>query len=476
MPRASARHGKNMGSDGDCAALLRRWQSAAAPLDDCTARSLAGICTALKSAAIQATASTITADTEAAPAHDIQRTAAAFETELRRFRIAHRRSCLAFARSTAIHDPNNFSAQAVHDHILQTMQAHVFARLYAVYANAAASASAAALPQDSFAAALCAFIQSTPAANLAETAAQYDEALSVFAQRFPCFRQALHSVICAETAAHLQNHNGGNNDTQAYNRLLQRQHSMTAQVIDAFSLIPDAYKQLASPTDAACAEITKGIAETLEIKIDSLAESLETLSLEMDVLLNGFASDTSVAEIDWAALASDETRRVLSALLPLAKDSRRGAAAIQQALSECTRHPQILAYHEQQTRTRTRNTEAIHAKLTAYKKEQLLFECSTYEEILHYSVSRLRASAEVDTLAFIAVIDNCTAQLEGNLTRHGITLVKPAPHEPFNGREHEVLLAEAHDSFQKGTIVKSINSGYKENGIVLVRANVIAAK
>jgi len=46
----------------------------------------------------------------------------------------------------------------------------------------------------------------------------------------------------------------------------------------------------------------------------------------------------------------------------------------------------------------------------------------------------------------------------------------------FNGKEHEVLIAETSEGFAKGEIIKVINPGYKRGDFILTRANVIAAK
>jgi len=46
----------------------------------------------------------------------------------------------------------------------------------------------------------------------------------------------------------------------------------------------------------------------------------------------------------------------------------------------------------------------------------------------------------------------------------------------FNPKEHEVLMAESNADFKKGEIVKVMNSGYRRKDLILLRANVIAAR
>ncbi len=58
----------------------------------------------------------------------------------------------------------------------------------------------------------------------------------------------------------------------------------------------------------------------------------------------------------------------------------------------------------------------------------------------------------------------------------GVDIIAPKPHDIFNGKEHEVIMAEKNNDFKKGEIIKLINSGYKNKNYIILRANVIAAK
>ena len=46
----------------------------------------------------------------------------------------------------------------------------------------------------------------------------------------------------------------------------------------------------------------------------------------------------------------------------------------------------------------------------------------------------------------------------------------------FNGREHEVLMAEVKEGFKKGEIIKTLNKGYRFNDQIILKANVVACK
>lgn len=120
--------------------------------------------------------------------------------------------------------------------------------------------------------------------------------------------------------------------------------------------------------------------------------------------------------------------------------------------------------------------DSVTKKSLEYKKDHLLFEISTYEEIMNYSVSRLKESNDPKALEFVAVCDSTFCELISSLKRNNIVSIMPEPHDMFNAREHEVLMAEKNDGYQKGEIIKLMNSGYKQDDVIIMRANVIAAK
>jgi molecular chaperone GrpE (heat shock protein) len=77
---------------------------------------------------------------------------------------------------------------------------------------------------------------------------------------------------------------------------------------------------------------------------------------------------------------------------------------------------------------------------------------------------------------FVAEIDKRHRNLEAILAKYGIEKIAPKPFDIFNAKENEVLMAEVNPDFKKGEIIKTMNSGYRLGDLVLVRANVIAAR
>lgn len=110
------------------------------------------------------------------------------------------------------------------------------------------------------------------------------------------------------------------------------------------------------------------------------------------------------------------------------------------------------------------------------QKDCILFEISTFEEIMNYSVSRMRNSQNLYIEAFVQNIDFVFGELKQVLSVVGVEIIAPKPHDIFNGKEHEVIMAEKNNDFKKGEIIKLVNSGYKNKNYVILRANVIAAK
>ena len=305
----------------------------------------------------------------------------------------------------------------------------------------------------------------------------FREAKEAYAFRAPYVQQTLHAALSArlDDAADSRD---GYDTLEECRRLLRTQNELTDEVTDVFRRIHAVYEadkeQLVL---AECADITQGVAETLAIKLDSLAESRAAFAADMDALLAQFLTDAAapaLSDAEREAMLADGTRELLDFLRASEKNTR--AAAVQGLLDAFARHEPLVKKREALLRLWVRNAEVFRKKRAEFLKAHLLFECSTFEEILHYSVSRLRSASDAAVLAFAAAVDDGAAALPGIFTRHGITLIAPAPHDMFNGREHEVLMAEEHEDFKKGEIIKLMNCGYKQNDTVLLRANVIAAK
>jgi len=207
-------------------------------------------------------------------------------------------------------------------------------------------------------------------------------------------------------------------------------------------------------------DILQGIKESVEIKIEGLQESIKQISEEcnnvVDDLVISFQSRLSGEE---EGIAKEELWQLW---LQFPEDF----------ITACNDLPIFINRRNLQVKSISNGQNNIEKRLLKFMRESALYEISTFEEILFYSVSRITESEPE-----AATIANYTLKaLESLLKSNGIDIIRPAPHESFNSKEHEVLMAESSPDFNKGEIIKIMNSGYKQGDVVLLRANVIAAR
>jgi len=253
--------------------------------------------------------------------------------------------------------------------------------------------------------------------------------------------------------------------------IIDRELKLASGVLDTFNAIMCNFPACdAEEVKSKELEILKGITETLEIKIDSLTESLQPYSEACEGLSTSFSTNMPTLSDEDLFAAADQITEAWYQSPPSTMDE------IDDFFTGCLTLDVFNAYKSQLDK----HIEGHNAKLdkTAFnfKKETLLFEISTFEEILYHSVSRLRESGHDAIIGAVAVLDGLSAALMDILMQNNIEIIHPAPHEAFNGREHEVLLAEPHEGYAKGEIVKVMTSGYKYQSQVILRANVIAAR
>jgi len=203
--------------------------------------------------------------------------------------------------------------------------------------------------------------------------------------------------------------------------------------------------------------ILKGIEETVAIKIDSLHDSISQFEADATQLMTKFAEERPAI--------SDAERKQLAATACTAWLNSPPCDA-DTFFTQILTNDQLNIKHRVDKQI-SNLAEKAEKFLFRFKKDVLLYEVCTYEEILTHSAARLP-----DAAALFAA----HAELEMLLKNNNITPISPAPHEPFNAFEHEVLVAEKQDGFNKGEIIKVINTGYRGADKVIVRANVIAAR
>lgn len=225
-------------------------------------------------------------------------------------------------------------------------------------------------------------------------------------------------------------------------------------------------------------EIMRGICETIDIKTENLAENTRQFAEDCrQVFEEAKSTAPPIGDDEKKRMRSDAMVALFSGLIAAyGAEGRIGQGAVKALLDECVASGKPREVLEAFAKDHERLRRRIEKNTMDFLKDTLLFEMSTFEEVMNYSVSRLRESEEPYTADFVAIVDETAQALLGILKRSDIQTIAPAPHEPFNGKEQEVLMAEKNDEFRKGEVIKVMNSGYRQNGVVLLRANVIAAK
>jgi|GEM_PF-2651175 len=212
-------------------------------------------------------------------------------------------------------------------------------------------------------------------------------------------------------------------------------------------------------------KIISGVTETLNIKIESIKENFNSFSNDISEISGNIKLPENLcSEITklWKDEFSDMkaiNKKVESFFNLAIKDNFYNFDAINLWLNEIN----LIILD-------------IKKKDLNFKKEHLLFEITTFEDLINHSISRLKDSATTEMLMYVQVVEEANSQINTMLLNNNITPIIPEPHSLFSGKEHEVIMAERKEGFKKGEIIKVTNSGYREGDKVIVRASVIAAK
>ena len=249
--------------------------------------------------------------------------------------------------------------------------------------------------------------------------------------------------------------------TYRFRRMINDEMMLANEMINIFVSLNENWPKTPKESPGEGPDILRGVEETIEIKIEALKESVSQMAEECNGLIEVFISQN-------ASPANEDIESAKEVAWQLWMDSPDGF------LEACAKLPVFEERKLEQEKTFTRTLEALERKLTKFKREILLYEISTYEEIIFYSISRLRELEEYEHEVSLA--DGTLNLLEIMLKKNSIEVIRPKPHDPFSPKEHEVLMAESNPDFKKGEIVKLMNSGYRQRDMILLRANVIAAR
>ncbi len=313
------------------------------------------------------------------------------------------------------------------------------------------------------------------ASNVIFSANAFESIKSHAAAAFSAFERELKRQL----AMRAEMQTDASNNIYSFQKKVSEHIVMANEMILTFYNLVEFYKAACTSAGAdgsPNAEIIKGINDTVNIKIESLNENKDAFADECSKLIDEFSVERREA-----------TAAELSALVVcgvgLWKETitiRKGLGEYERALkvfySKVKASEECVAYTHRLEKIITAQEAALNKVIHTFKKDQLLYEVSSYEELLNYSVIRLRESESELEANYVAAVDICTKKIETILKKNNILMLRPNPHDMFVGKEHEVIIAEKNPDFNKGEIIKLMNSGYIQNDVVLLRANVIAAK
>ena len=255
-------------------------------------------------------------------------------------------------------------------------------------------------------------------------------------------------------------------------RSISEEVLLAEEVTDAFGdvlqEIPDVSQE--EDVDSTERDILTGVAETIEIKIESLKESTQAFHNQGLDMVRALAVEKVVLPDEERQSIIDEAKTMWQTSPPdeiSNVDEFFDMLLHGEAFQPCNEriNKTILDFFDKSGKASMR-----------FKKEILLYEVCTYEEILTHSVSRLRESANATIAEAATLLDKTFLELEVILKKNNISVIKPEPHQTFDAKEHEVLVAEKQEGFERGEIIKLVTAGYKQEDKIILRANVIAAR
>ena len=260
----------------------------------------------------------------------------------------------------------------------------------------------------------------------------------------------------------------------AYNlqRTVSQDVLLAEEIIEAFvrilNKLPQFIRESIEETD-----ILRGIEETIQIKVAGLRESTQHFYKECLAIIRRFsAEETDLPEDALRGVVETARERWQNAL----PEVERLESWLDEFFIGLKQTESYVACRVRVQKQIDGYAETLEKVTLAFKREVLLYEICTYEEILTHSVSRLRKSEDAAAVSAAELLDKIFKDMEVILKKSNITVICPEPGESFNPKEHEVLVAEKHSDKPKGEIIKIVTTGYRHKNQVILRANVIAAK
>ena len=216
------------------------------------------------------------------------------------------------------------------------------------------------------------------------------------------------------------------------------------------------------------ATIIEGIKETIRIKKDGIKEGMNDFRCGYMKIKSKNPLSINISEEE----KEDNFKECLEKWVELSKDE-----SVTDFAKSLKRDSEVsFKIKKDILKQKTDYEKALSGLILDFKRNIILSEIGTFEEMINHSVSLLECSEEQVVKEFAALVKDVYDELLLVIRSTGIEIIKPEPYEMFNSRENEVLIAEESEGFDKGQIIKTVLCGYKQGDTVILRANVIAAR
>ena len=254
--------------------------------------------------------------------------------------------------------------------------------------------------------------------------------------------------------------------TYKVKRLISGDVLLAAEITKAFNSL---LELLPNSDDEVAGAILKGIKETTEIKISSLNDSVEEFEEQ---------GQKHVLEMGTLGQALQIPDEITEAILDSVRVSWLNSLPddVEKFFDACVGGDEFLPAREFIEKAIDAELQKVEKNLLVFKREVLLYEVCTFEEILTHSVPKLESSECEFALLAASQLRDVFKALEVILKKNNISVIRPDIRSEFNAKEHEVLVAEKNEEFAKGEIIKVLTAGYLYKDNVVLRANVIAAR
>ena len=218
-------------------------------------------------------------------------------------------------------------------------------------------------------------------------------------------------------------------------------------------------------------DILNGVSEIIKIKINSLYENKNDFNENCSYLINTMRdSPVNMKEVYINELSEEYfNNTILKIIKEKNIDEEKINNMVNNDINSC------YSITKNYLQVEKISSEVLN-KTNCFLKEVILFEISTFEEVYRHSINILKESDNIYIKNYIEQIDLNMNEIYILLNKNDIYRITPNEHDIFNSKEHEVLIAEKRHGFNKGEIIKVLNNGYMKKGIVILRANVIAAR